>query len=300
MTASSGRCYLYPALAPKPTCVKDAANGRLNGNASAIGKSCPYGKHDPHFMGAQGTLFEFNGMPDKSFCLVTDRHLHVNMKMRGYLDTRTVGASIMKDGRAVRTWIRELGIVWDDAATGEKHTLRLAARDGKSMARDGGFLKTIEYDGQAMPLLKLGGTLKDGGLTLAFTAYEKQGGGFFDADAYSLKIDGLLDLGVTLRAAHPLLQTPDDAQVHLNVQFNRVAHSSDVHGVMGQTYRNGRTKRAMEYTALSSLLRKTVSADSDTGRGFLDGEVKDYVVSDVLATDCVYTAFGGKQLALAQ
>ncbi|GJP70684.1 hypothetical protein CLOP_g1591 [Closterium sp. NIES-67] len=51
-----------------------------------IGGECnPHPKvlNDPHLVGAHGTHFDFNGRPDKAFCLLTDRNLHVNMRSAG-------------------------------------------------------------------------------------------------------------------------------------------------------------------------------------------------------------------------
>jgi hypothetical protein len=62
--------------------------------------------NDPHFVGARGTQFDFNGKPDRAFCLHTDARLHINMLMRGYLDDRTQGATVLSSGKAVRTWIK--------------------------------------------------------------------------------------------------------------------------------------------------------------------------------------------------
>ncbi|CAI5999757.1 unnamed protein product [Closterium sp. NIES-64] len=211
----------------------------------------------------------------QSFCLVTDARIHVNMRMRGYYDDRTVVASILKGGKAVRTWIRELGILWIDAA-GVKHSFRMAARDGKEMARGAGYMGEMDFAGKALPLLS--------------------GGGFFDVDAYSLEVDGLIKLDVKLRPAHPLLQTEADAQTHINLHFASVERTPAMHGIMGQTYREGRRKRALEYTSLSVLLRRSFAADGVEGRGYLDGEVKDYRTSSVMSADCLYTAFDGHTL----
>ncbi|CAI6002563.1 unnamed protein product [Closterium sp. NIES-65] len=269
---------------------------RNNANISVVGHPCGEGENDPHFRGAHGTRFEFNGLPEQSFCLLTDRNLHVNMRMRGYYDTRTTGASILKNGKAVRTWIRELGFLWTDAA-GKKHSFRLLARDGKKTARGKGFLKEIEYDGHVLPLLKLGEkySLK-GGLTFAFEAYEKAGRGFFDVDSYHLEIEGLLKMGIKLRVAHPLLQTKDDAEAHLNVHFEHIYRTDDIHGIMGQTYRDGREKRALDYNTLSQVIGRPIAADGPSGAGFLDGNVKDYRTSGVLSPDCLYTAYDGHDL----
>ncbi|CAI5972954.1 unnamed protein product [Closterium sp. NIES-64] len=39
---------------------------------------------DPHFRGADGTRFDFNGLLDRSFCLLSDRRIHINMGIKGY------------------------------------------------------------------------------------------------------------------------------------------------------------------------------------------------------------------------
>ncbi|GJP29271.1 hypothetical protein CLOM_g2660 [Closterium sp. NIES-68] len=292
--SNCGICYLYKPSDAQPTCETRTivtSNGtRTYVNASTLGRPCPYTHHDPHFRGAHGTRFEFNGAPEKTYCLLTDSSLHVNMKMRGYYDTRTIGASLLRNGLAVRTWIRELGFVW--SADGVEHSFRLAARNGKSDKRDNGFLSLIEFDGRVLPSLEPSESYNlDGGLAFVFKGYEQEGGGFFDVDSYSLRIGDKLAMDIKLRPAHPLLQTPDDAQVHLNVNFKHVSRSSSVHGIMGQTYREGRTERAIDYAMLSRLLRTPFSADGENGKGFLDGKAADYETSGVLSTDCGFSAF---------
>ncbi|CAI5522030.1 unnamed protein product [Closterium sp. Naga37s-1] len=39
---------------------------------------------DPHFRGADGTQYDFNGLLDRSFCLLSDRRIHINMGIKGY------------------------------------------------------------------------------------------------------------------------------------------------------------------------------------------------------------------------
>ncbi|CAI5463410.1 unnamed protein product [Closterium sp. Yama58-4] len=135
----------------------------------------------------------------------------------------------------------------------------------------------------------------DGGLTFSFDAYESQGGGYFDVDAYHLEIADLLDLEIKLRVAHPLLQTPHDAQAHINVQFLQVLGTPEVHGIVGQTYRDGREKRTVTFAELAELTGRPIAADGEEGKGFLDGDVIDYTTSGVLRADCRYTAFSGER-----
>ncbi|GJP50903.1 hypothetical protein CLOM_g10056 [Closterium sp. NIES-68] len=304
---SNGSCVLLPAIdILQPV---RSTEEKSNGHKLRIGKRCPYSENDPHFLGAHGTRFDFNGLPEKNFCLYTDKQVHVNMGMRGYLDSRsTQNAALVINGSAVRTWIRQLAVMWTDnsaaadsdntvAAKPVTHSLVLTARDGNEQLRgESGFLASVELDSAAIPRLAPGESrsLAGGKLSLQFVAEEKVGP--YDVDHYYLRLDGLLELDLKLRPAHPLLQTPEDSQVHINLMFMDVSASSSVHGVMGQTYRGGRESRTMEFSRLAALLHHPVSADGEEGRGFLDGQVGDYETSAVAATDCRFSAFNGQQL----
>lgn len=63
-------------------------------------------ENDPHFTGAHGTHFDFNGALDTPFCLVTDKALHINALLTGYKSDNTFGATVGADGKALRTWIK--------------------------------------------------------------------------------------------------------------------------------------------------------------------------------------------------
>ena len=269
-------------------------NSRHSPLCCSVGRNCEHTKDDPHFLGAQGTHFDFNGQPDKSFCLYTDKNVHVNMKMTGYLDTRTTGATIVQDGKALRTWIRELAVMWRDDA-GEKHTFVMTARSGKQQGRGSGFLKSAVLDGVALAPMKVGEKrILAGGLELAFSGMTYFGR--FEMDSYVIKVGEQLEMQADLRVANPLLQTPTDAMTHINVMFLDAEATDDVHGVMGQTFRLDRVKRARDYIAISHMLHRPVSADGATGQGFLDGKTGDYETSAVTETDCMYSAFDGKAL----
>ncbi|CAI7765925.1 unnamed protein product, partial [Closterium sp. NIES-54] len=255
-----------------------------------VGKGCsPNARDDPHLVGAHGTHYDFNGRPDRAFCLLTDRDVHVNMMLRGYYSEDTRNATLIVHGKAVHTWIKELGIVW--FANGATHTARLVARNGKQQRRGGGFMRTIEIDGQIQPRLKLGDTIVPSngtGLTITFEGEEKAGP--YDVDHYILEIDGLLVLDVKLRIAEPKFQTPTDAEVHINVGVAEYAHTNAIHGVLGQTYRADHAQRAMVFQKLVASLHRRVSADAEEGKGFLDG-TPSYETSGVLSTDCAFAAY---------
>ncbi|GJP43619.1 hypothetical protein CLOM_g3059 [Closterium sp. NIES-68] len=211
--ASPDICKLY---AGTPNCRKFFPGG------AGIGAGCRSSvTNDPHLVGAHGTRYDFNGRPDRTFCLLTDRDVHVNMLLRGYYSEDTTDAALVVDGKAVHTWIKELGIVW--FANGATHTARLVARNGKQQLRGDGFMKAIEIDGQKQPRMKVGDQIvpsNGSALTISFQALEKEGP--YDVDHYTLLIDRLLSIDVKLRVAHPKLQTPTDAEVHINMGWRNL------------------------------------------------------------------------------
>ncbi|GJP48928.1 hypothetical protein CLOM_g8202 [Closterium sp. NIES-68] len=298
---SDGACYLVHddidytcgeltaqyATETKPIALQVRTGGECNPAANIV--------NDPHLVGAFGTHFDFNGRPDKAFCLLTDRDLHVNMLLRGYYSDDTENAALVVDGKAVHTWIKELGIVW--FAKGADHKVRLAARSGKQQERGDGFMKTIEIDGEEIPKMNVGDEVtSEGGLTLRFAALEKEGP--YDVDYYTLTIDGLVSLDLRLRVANPKLQTPNEAEAHINVGIVELEHTDDVHGVLGQTYRPDHAARAADFQRLIANLHRPISSDSEEGVGFLDGTPRSYESSSVLSVDCAHTEYHrAKQLS---
>ena len=91
------RCYLlnggYPGTLNNDTSIPPSyLGGHCNG--------APGVTDDPHFIGAQGTPYDFNGQLDRSFCLVSDARLHVNALLCGY---EVQGAAT---GHKIRSWIK--------------------------------------------------------------------------------------------------------------------------------------------------------------------------------------------------
>jgi len=80
------------------------------------------------------------------------------MKMHGYFGDRLVGASVLENGKAVRTWMRELGILWKSegsAGNTRTHSLYLKARSGPQRERGEGFLASAKLDGEELLPLKV-------------------------------------------------------------------------------------------------------------------------------------------------
>ncbi|CAI5996998.1 unnamed protein product [Closterium sp. NIES-64] len=255
-------------------------------------------ENDPHLTGAHGTHYDFTGRLDKSFCLFSDRRFHVNMHLDGYQGAPPAISASAKSNEnkdsstELHTWIKEVGVVWM-TPDGANHTLRMVARKGKQQERgDNGFLSLLEVDGTTTAPPSVGESISTSGLVVTKVAEEKEGP--FDVDQFKVRVAGLGELDVRVRVAHPLLQTPTEAEAHFNVELSDVKMTSAAHGVLGQTFRNSpeQLQRAVKYSHLAALLHHPVDVDKAEGRGFLDGEVEDYISSSVVAPDCKYASYG--------
>ncbi|GJP36664.1 hypothetical protein CLOM_g21148 [Closterium sp. NIES-68] len=255
-------------------------------------------ENDPHLTGAHGTHYDFTGRLDRSFCLFSDRRFHVNMHLSGYQGAppalpASATSSNKETSTELHTWIKEVGVVWM-TPDGANHTLRMVARKGKQQERgDNGFLSLLEIDGKTASPPSVGESMAtESGLVVTKVAEEKEGP--FDVDQFQVRVVGLGELDVRVRVAHPLLQTPSEAETHFNVELSDVKMTSAVHGVLGQTFRNSpeQLQRAIKYSHLAALLRHPVDVDKAEGKGFLDGEVEDYISSSIVAPDCKYASYG--------
>lgn len=246
---------------------------------------------DPHFVGGDGVRFDFNGKVGKSFCLITDSSLHVNMELGGYEDRRlSASASQVENAHNIRSWITGLNFMWKDEA-GQKHSLLLRTRKGVEENRGAGFISLMLVDGQEIRVpSEVGEKVEVTGMVLTMEAQGKHGP--YDMDTFSLKLGNMLQATISTRVAHPLLRTPDEAYAHFNIKVTEFSASPEVHGVLGQTFRHdiSRSVKALEYRLLSRLLQSQMHADGPSGLGYLDGGVSDYVTSDVTSPDCKFAS----------
>ncbi|GJP39022.1 hypothetical protein CLOM_g23418 [Closterium sp. NIES-68] len=252
-----------------------------------------------------------------TFCLLSDRRIHVNIRLTGYHPDRlpalpadplsAAASSLSLRGQSppstgaqprargspgLRAWIKEVGVVWV-GHEGRPHTLRLVARGGKQQARGReGFLSLVEMDGVqvAVPVQVGAAAEGGGGLVVAKVAEEKEGA--MDVDQYAVMIQGLAELNVRVRVAHPLLQSVGEAEAHFILEFMDLQPTPAVHGVLGQTFRDtpdGR-HRDLTYAHLAGLLHRPEQG-GEGADGFLEGSSEDYVTSAITRPDCAFSAF---------
>jgi len=136
---------------------------------------------------------------------------------------------------------------------------------------------------------QVGGTFSDAsGLTLSFLGTAKEG----PVRGRRLLPGHRGSPAADPEAARaPLLQTPEDAEVHFNLLFDALRPSPAVHGVLGQTYRRRACPHAQDYHLLTALLKHEAGAQNEVTAGAragagveaelpgLDGAAGDYLSS---------------------
>jgi hypothetical protein len=179
--------------------------------------------------------------------------------------------------------------MWKDDA-GNKHSLAMSARKGKESKRLNGFISDITLDGEAVAVpTTVDSSINTDGM--AFTLSSQTTWGISDMDVFTLSI-GDFNAEISLRVAHPLLQTSAEAFAHFNVKVDSFKPTRDVHGVLGQTFRADAQHlvKMLEYKLLASLLRGPVVADGESGAGYLEGSMQDYQTSGPASADCKYSS----------
>lgn len=167
------------------------------------------------------------GEPNASFCLVSDRHIHINAFYGGRYDRW--GTNLHKS----LTWIRKIAILWGD------HKVVLATREGARWQYDNGYLASIEIDGASIHLSEVGDyvTAAEGAIEVRWVGARVQSADDL-IDIYQVAIADVLKLRLMLRPEIALLRTETDGLVHVDFELPTLDVSDDVHGILGQTYRS--------------------------------------------------------------
>ncbi|CAI5459075.1 unnamed protein product, partial [Closterium sp. Yama58-4] len=194
-----------------------------------VGKICPAnGTGDPHFVGADGSRYDFSGRPGENYALISDVHVAVNAHFGGRWGEW--------EGRnKALTWMREISILWGH------HSIVFEAREGWESSYRNGYLQRLSVDSEDVKLGRPGSHLDvasffDGQVELRWAAAKKPAKGEL-VDEYEVRIGDVLSLRLTLRPEIAALRTDDDGVVHFTVDVVSAKLSPNVHGVLGQTFR---------------------------------------------------------------
>ncbi|XP_062185305.1 uncharacterized protein LOC133888925 [Phragmites australis] len=243
----------------RDTCYAHCPSCKLVCLCELTGTEC----YDPRFVGGDGNKFLFHGRRDADFCLLSDNNLHINAHFIG--KRNALGARDF-------TWVQALGIRFGG------HRLYLGVR--RTVSWDGAVDRlAITFDGAPVPLAAVAGASWSPSSAPALSIFRTG-----PANGVVVRLDGRFRIVANAvpvteedSRIHGYGLTPDDSLAHLNVAFKFYSISSDVHGVLGQTYRP-------DY----------VSAGVDAGAKIpVMGGAGRYQVSGIFATDCEVARFAG-------
>ncbi|XP_072950546.1 uncharacterized protein [Typha angustifolia] len=223
--------------------------------------SVPGACGDPRFIGGDGNAFYFHGHKDKDFCIVSDSNLHINAHFIGKRSP-----TMTRDF----TWIQAVAIIfgehrlyvgaektaiWDDDVDRLKITF-----DGETVNLEEG--NDAEWTSTSVPALSIARTKAANGVILKLE-------GRFKIIANAVPITE------EESRVHNYGMTSDDCLAHLDLAFRFNSLTSDVHGVIGQTYRPDYVNK-FDVTAKMPVM----------------GGETNFSSSDLFATDCAVARFG--------
>ncbi|KAJ4820138.1 hypothetical protein LUZ62_032704 [Rhynchospora pubera] len=216
---------------------------------------------DPRFIGGDGNSFYFHGQKDRDFCIVSDSNLHINAHFIGKRSP-----TMTRDF----TWIQAVAVLFGE------HSLYVGARktatwndenDHFEISFDGEHVHLPEADGAEwkslyMPALKIS-------RTKAVNTVMVQLKGRFKI------IANVVPITKEDSRIHNYGLTSEDCMAHLDLAFKFDVLTSNVHGVVGQTYRPDYVNK-FDVRAKMPVL----------------GGARNFSTSNLLAADCAVARFG--------
>lgn len=250
--------YLFRCPATCPTsCSVDCELCRPICTCDKPGGVC----QDPRFIGGDGITFYFHGKKGRDFCLLSDADLHINAHFIGKRDP-----TMSRDF----TWVQSIALLFDD------HRVYVGAQK-TSVWDDSSDRIIISYDGETIQLpTSEGASWKS--TSLPYMTISRSAA----TNAIVLEVENKFKITTTVvpitaeeSRVHNYGITEEDCFAHLELGFKFYSLTEDVHGVLGQTYRNGYVSN--------------VEMSSDMP--LMGGERK-FSTSELFEPDCAVSRFG--------
>jgi Root cap len=216
---------------------------------------------DPRFIGGDGNSFYFHGRKNRDFCIVSDSDLHINAHFIGKRNP-----SMTRDF----TWIQAIAVLFGE------HHLYVGARKTVTWDDESDHLE-ISFDGENIELLEADGAEWKSLYvpTLKITRTKAINTVMVELKGRFKIIANVIPITKEDSRIHNYGVESNDCLAHLDLAFKFDVLTSDVHGVVGQTYRPDYVNRF----------------DVRTKMPVLGGESK-YSTSGLFATDCAVARFG--------
>ncbi|KAF3335917.1 root cap protein 2 [Carex littledalei] len=216
---------------------------------------------DPRFIGGDGNSFHFHGRKDRDFCIVSDSDLHINAHFIGKRSP-----TMTRDF----TWIQAIAVLFGE------HRLYIGARKTVTWDDESDHLE-ISFDGEYVHLPQ-GDDAEWKSLyvpTLKITRTKAVNTVMVELKGRFKIIANVVPITKEDSRIHNYGVTSDDCLAHLDLAFKFDVLTSNVQGVVGQTYRPDYVNRF----------------DVRTKMPILGGE-SNYSTSGLFSTDCAVARFG--------
>ncbi|KAJ3673837.1 hypothetical protein LUZ60_005829 [Juncus effusus] len=216
---------------------------------------------DPRFIGGDGNIFYFHGSKDRDFCILSDSDLHINAHFIGKR-----GSSMTRDF----TWIQAIAVLFGE------HRLYVGAKKTASWDDEIDHLD-ISFNGEHVHLPEGTGaewkSLHVPALTISRT--RAANGVVVELNGRFKIIANSVPITEKESRIHKYGLATDDCLAHLDLAFNFETLTSDVHGVVGQTYRPDYVNR-FDVRAKMPIM----------------GGASSFFSSNIFSTDCAISRFG--------
>jgi len=236
---------------------------------------------DPHVSGLQNQSFDFTGEVGKYYALISDVKMAVNAKFGvAYTTGLTIDEETLQTlpMREQGTWLTEAAILLGST----KVTVSIAKSSLEELCPVEDRLSTCFFGGSVAidgeDVIRVGSIMAADGITVQLS--NKKSYGRVLVSAKNWRFEGSIDYVPAPKAWKLDEQTALDL-AHLNFKINKIALSSDAHGVIGQTSRVKYDDNGMPI----------MYAQDANGKGVIDGTAEDYEVDSLTSTEFKYSSF---------
>eukprot|EP00245_Coleochaete_scutata_P007866 TRINITY_DN23664_c0_g1_i1.p1 TRINITY_DN23664_c0_g1~~TRINITY_DN23664_c0_g1_i1.p1 ORF type:complete len:366 (+),score=51.98 TRINITY_DN23664_c0_g1_i1:105-1202(+) len=238
---------------------------------------------DPKFQGFDGSVFWFHGKKDRSWCISSDKNLHINAYFSGKAAPEVIlqnSAAKVQQQPHDLTWVQKLAFLFG------KHILIVEAIQEAGFSKDIDHL-TVSLNGETVDLPAFVRSAhppaaswvnKDGSshavkLTRVNTKNQMR-----------LEIEGLLSVFIKVVPTKKDVWTAANSFAHIDTEFTFLHPTSAIDGVLGRT--------------LKMPEEQDATADSERGsaRPYILKNIDDYSTSDLTTPDCKVAQFDAEVL----
>ena len=142
------------------------------------------------------------------------------------------------------------------------------------------------------------GAGNDGSIKIAYKGHRKDADD--EIDVYEIEIPGTIKFQLKMRPEIKVLRQPGNAWVHFSMEVLDEKLTSHPHGILGQTLWNLNNPDSApdSYSVQYSGIVWAWEVAGRDGDKYIQGKPRDYLTSQLLATDCKFGQLAGSEKKL--